>query len=234
MGSFDFKEIFSRIIFWGQNIRYFSKKHYYLTVFFFLLIVTIVFTIVFINQRREIERKENIVRSFYQEENLNGQEGSGENVSTQEDIAILKAHICGEVNDPGVYEIEEGSRIMDLIEIGGGQTDDACLDALNLAQEILDGQRVYVPSKQEISDGTYTDPDNGGGLSDNNGYDGTININSAASTLLEELPGIGPVIAGNIIEHRGKYGPFENIEQLLDVSGIGPKKFERIRDLIDV
>ncbi len=83
MGSFNFGEIFSRILFWGQNIKYLAKKHYYLTVFFFLLIVVIIFTLVFINQRREIERKENIVSSFYIEES------SGENISIQKDSSIL-------------------------------------------------------------------------------------------------------------------------------------------------
>ncbi len=235
MGSFNFREIFSRILFWGQNIKYLSKKHYYLTVFFFLLFIVIIFTLVFINQRREIERKENIVRSFYMEGSPGEQDSPGENISIQEDSSILKVHICGEVNDPGVYEVEKGSRIIDLIDIGGGQTEDACLDALNMAQEISDGQRVYIPSEEEVSGGSYLkDPDAGGSLSGDNGYSMAININDATSGQLEELPGIGPVTAGNIIEYREEYGPFENKEQLMDVRGIGPKKFEKVRDLIDI
>jgi len=238
MGSFNFGEVFSRILFWGQNIRYLSKKHFYLTVFFFLLIVVIVFTLVFINQKREVERKENIVRSFYMEESSEipgAQNSGGENSGTQKDSIILKVHICGEVNDPGVYEAEEGSRVMDLIDIAGGQTEDACLDALNLAQKVSDGQRVYVPSEEEISDGSYLeDPDLNGSLSGDNGYSKIININTANSGQLEELPGIGPVTAGNIIEYREKYGSFEKKEQLMDVTGIGPKKFEKVRGLIDI
>ena len=235
MGSFNFGEIFSRILFWGQNIRYFSKKHFYLTVFFFLLIVLIIFTLVFINQKREIERNENIVRSFYMEENpeIQGTQDSAEGNSViQKDRDTLKVHICGEVNDPGVYDAEEGSRIMDLINIAGGQTEDACLDALNLAQKVSDGQKVYVPSEEEVSEGSYLkDPDLNGSLS---GDSRIININTAISSQLEELPGIGPVTAGNIIEYREKYGPFENKEQLMDVIGIGPKKFEKVRDLINI
>lgn len=235
MGSFNFGEVFSRILFWGQNIRYHSKKHFYLTVFFFLLVMVIVFTLVFINQRREVERNENIVRSFYMKESPEtpGTQDSAEgNSGVQKDKTTLKAHICGEVNDPGVYEIEEGIRIMDLIDIAGGQTEDACLDALNLAQKISDGQKVYVPSKEEVSEGSYLEnPDMDGNFS---GDSRIININTATSSQLEGLPGIGPVTAGNIIEYREKYGPFENKEQLMDVSGIGPKKFEKVRELIDI
>ncbi|HAJ95427.1 MAG TPA: hypothetical protein DCP02_04245 [Actinobacteria bacterium] len=238
MVSFDFREIFSRILFWGQNIRYFSKKHYYLTVFFFLLITLIIFTLVFINQRKEIERKENIVRSFYMEENpeIQGKQDSAEGNSViQKDSDTLKVHICGEVNDPGVYETEKGSRIIDLIDIGGGKTEHACLDALNLAQKVSDGQRIYIPSEEEVTDGSYLEGSNpGGSLSGDNEYSKIININTAASGRLEELPGIGPVTAENIIKYREKYGPFEKKEQLMDVSGIGPKKFEKVRDLIDV
>ncbi len=235
MRSFNFGEVFSRILFWGQNIRYHSKKHFYLTVLFFLLVTVIVFTLVFISQRREVERNENIVRSFYMEESpeIQGTQDSAEgNLGIQKDSISLKAHICGEVNDPGVYEIGEGSRIMDLIDIAGGQTEDACLDALNLAHVVSDGQRVYVPSEEEVSEGSYLkDQDMDGNFLEDNRI---ININTAASGQLEELPGIGPVTAGNIIEYREKYGPFENKEQLMDVSGIGPKKFEKVRELIDI
>lgn len=235
MGSFNFGEVFSRILFWGQNIRYHSKKHFYLTVLFFLLITVIVFTLVFINQRREVERNENIVRSFYMEESpeIPGiQNSAEENSDVKKNSDILKAHICGEVNDPGVYEIEEGSRIMDLINIAGGHTEDACLDVLNLAQKVSDGQKVYVPSEGEVSEGSYLEnPDMDGNFS---GDSRIININTATSSQLEGLPGIGPVTAGNIIGYREKYGPFKNKEQLMDVSGIGPKKFEKVRELIDV
>jgi competence protein ComEA len=154
------------------------------------------------------------------------------NSGVQKDKTTLKAHICGEVNDPGVYETEEGIRIMDLIDIAGGQTEDACLDALNLAHVVSDGQRVYVPSEEEVSEGSYLkDPDMDGNFS---GDSRIININTATSSQLEGLPGIGPVTAGNIIGYREKYGPFKNKEQLMDVSGIGPKKFEKVRELIDI
>jgi len=163
------------------------------------------------------------------------QDSPGESISIQKDSSILKVHICGEVNDPGVYEVEKGSRIIDLIDIGGGQTEGACLDALNLAQKVSDGQRVYIPSEEEVFSGSYLeDTDPVGSLLGDNGYNMVININTAASKRLEELPGIGPVTAGNIIEYREKYGLFENKEQLMDVNGIGPKKFEKIRDLIDI
>ena len=238
MKSLNIREIVSRIIFWGQNIKYISKKHYYLTILFLLLAVVTVFTLMLINQRREIERKENIVRSFFVEDDTEiseGQNNPEENTGTMEDNAIFKIHLCGEIKKPGVYEIEKGSRIIDLINIAGGQTEDACLDALNLAQEVFDGQKVYVPSKEEVNGGFYlenSDPD--GRFSGDSGYGSIVNINTASSSQLEELPGIGPVTAENIIEHRKRYGSFGSIEELMNVSGIGPKKFEKVKDLINI
>ena len=73
--------------------------------------------------------------------------------STAEERILIKVHVCGEVVEPGVYEAEKGSRVIDLIKIAGGETEEACLDSLNLAQEVFDGQKIYVPSQEEAADG---------------------------------------------------------------------------------
>ena len=230
MRLFNIREAAVRVMFWGQNIKYLSRKHYLITVILFLLIVVSIFTFVFISQRKEMERKENIVRNFYgtKEQGI-GPDGETP-LQTREKEKIL-VHICGEVVKAGVYEVGEGSRIIDLIKTAGGETEEACIDSLNLAQEVFDGQKIYVPSLEEVASGelhisleSSTDQE----------YSILVNINTAAMEQLESLPGIGPVTAGKIIQYREKYGPFKRKEDLMNVSGIGAKKFEQIKGLIDV
>jgi competence protein ComEA len=233
MKLFNIKEAVARVIFWVVNIRYFSKRHYLVTVFLMIFIMLIIFTSVFISQRQQLERNENIIRSFY------GDPDPGKSkdpvLSDIGEKLLIKVHVCGEVAVPGVYEVEKGSRVIDLIKIAGGGTEEACLDSHNLAQEAFDGQKIYVPSQEEVvlgnTDGTcISEP----GIHGDGGYIPVININTASSSQLESLPGIGPVTAGKIIQYRERYGTFESIEDLMDISGIGPKKFEQIKDLIDV
>lgn len=147
---------------------------------------------------------------------------------------IIKAYICGEVKNPGVYEIEVGARIIDLLELAGGQGESACLEIINLAQIVADGQRIYIPSQEEISGGNslfFT----GDYSSDYNSSESKIiNINTANSKELESLPGIGPVIAQNIIEYRNKNGLFRTKEELKNVTGIGEKKYEEISQFVSI
>lgn len=234
MKLFNFKEAISRIIFWGQNIRYLSKKQYLATIFLLLFIVVIVFTSVFINQRKEIERKENILRSFYENEG-SGDPPDEERPARIREETYIMVHICGEILNPGVYDMEKGSRIADLIETAGGETETACIDSLNLAQEVFDGQKIYVPSREEVVSGEFQET---GSPDVDNSVDGghslIVNINTASSGKLQSLPGIGPVIAEKIITYREKHGSFGRKGDLMNVSGIGPKKFKRIEHLIDV
>jgi len=154
--------------------------------------------------------------------------------SSLQNSNTIKAYICGEVKNPGVYEIEAGARIIDLLELAGGQDDNACLEIINLAQVVADGQRIYIPSQEEISGGNslfFT----GDYSSDYNSSENkTININTANSKELESLPGIGPVIAQNIIEYRNKNGSFTTKEELKNVTGIGEKKYEEISQFVSI
>ena len=234
MKLFDIREAVSRAAFRVQNIRYLSKRHYMTTVFLLLFIMLIIFTSVFISQRKQLERKENIVRSFYIEAGEDEQIGDAQHLTAAEE-AYIKVHVCGEVINPGVYEAEKGSRVIDLINIAGGGTEKACLDLLNLAQEAFDGQKIYVPSQEEAAAGNIGAMSPASqGIQGEGGNTSIININTASSLQLESLPGIGPVTAGKIIDHREKYGAFKQIEDLMNISGIGPKKFEQLKDFIDV
>jgi len=227
MKLLDLRETFSRIIFWFQNIRYVTKKHHMIAVFMLVFIMLMIFTAVFVSQQKRLERKENILKSFYEA----GSEGDEKDTLPliHDEPALIIVHICGEVKNPGVYEIQEGSRVIDLIEKAGGATGAACTDSLNLARKAMDGQKIYIPSKEDAEAGIFEGP-----AGEDSGYSLIININTASQAQLESLPGIGPVTAEKIIQYRSSNGPFARKEDLLDISGIGPKKFEAIKDLIDI
>ena len=148
----------------------------------------------------------------------------------------LVVHVSGAVTQPGVYELERGSRVQDAIQAAGGITLDGDTQALNLAAPLEDGALVYVPLQIEAQPMMMTPgaaiPSQAGNPAPAPG--GLININTASQSELESLPGIGPVLAQRIIEYRQSHGPFSNAEEIMDVSGIGPGIFKKIKDLITV
>ena len=130
-------------------------------------------------------------------------------------------YICGSVMNPGVYELEAGSRIYDVISLAGGVLDDADIDVINQAEKISDGQKIYVPRYGENS----REDDNTGGL---------VNINTADIAGLTKLPGIGESRAKDIISYRESAGGFSRIEDIMNVSGIKEAAFNKIKDYICV
>jgi competence protein ComEA len=141
--------------------------------------------------------------------------------------APIRVHVSGAVRQPDVYELPPGSIVKDAVEAAGGPADDADLDGVNLAVELRDQQQVYVPRQGEVSPISPTV--GGGGASA-----GPVNINTATAAELETLPGIGPKTADAIVEHREANGPFETIEDIMDVPGIAEGTFEKIKDGITV
>ncbi len=137
----------------------------------------------------------------------------------------VRVTVDGAVNEPGVYTLPPGSLIDDAVRAAGGPTAEADLERINLAAALHDGAHVHVPRFGEVLP-TPTPY----GLS----VDGRVDINLADVALLETLPGIGPTIAQRIIEYREMNGPFGTIEEIQEVQGIGPAKFEGIKDAITV
>ena len=135
--------------------------------------------------------------------------------------------VAGWVRQPGVYELAAGDRVIDAIEKAGGARKGAELSALNLAAPLVDGSQILVP-RPGAATGT---PGSGGSIP---GSTPLININTASATELEALPGIGEVLAATIVQYRTENGPFASVDQLEDVSGIGPSTLEEIRDFITV
>ncbi len=142
----------------------------------------------------------------------------------------IQVHVCGAVNQPGVYALPPGSIVQQAIDAAGGFTSESVPSALNLATVLEDGQKVHVPEQEDhtVSIPSSADPS----IDPSPGE--LININTASASELDLLPGIGPALANNIIEHRQNYGPFTCIEDIINVSGIGPSKFTELRDLITV
>ncbi|MFU8772947.1 MAG: helix-hairpin-helix domain-containing protein [Anaerolineales bacterium] len=150
----------------------------------------------------------------------------------------LVIHVSGAVVNPGIYTLEDNSRVQDALDAAGGLLSDANPHSMNLAAYIRDGERIWVP--YQASTDHQPEPNEPANPADENDqskqtpYSGLININTASQAELEGLPGIGPVTAGKIISHRQTYGPFTGIEDILKVSGIGPATFETIQSLITV
>lgn len=176
-----------------------------------------------------------LIDIYYQ--NNNNEEITIQNVLTTEDEPekieneTIKVYVTGEVKNQGVIELEQGSRIVDAIEKAGGQTEEANLKNVNLAYELEDGQKIYIPNKSEENTNEITDDGVTGIDSKEND---TININKANEKELQELNGIGESLASSIIKYREDNGKFKNIEDLKNVPGIGESKFSNIKEKIKV
>lgn len=144
----------------------------------------------------------------------------------------IKIHISGEVNYNGILELAEGSRIDDAINQAGGITQNADINKINLAYELSDGQKLYVPSINDEENKEYVTESSG--LEGEEQTEEKININKATQTELETLPGVGPSLALNIINYRKENGKFTSVDELKNVSGVGENKYEQIKELIKV
>ena len=158
----------------------------------------------------------------------------------------IKVHVAGYVEEEGMVELAEGARIADALEAAGGATLEADLSRVNLAYVLQDGQKIYIPSileveEEEAEEEEYITEGSGGVILEeegeeekNNEAEGKVNINTATQTELETLNGIGPSTASKIIEYRKQNGNFQSIEEIQNVSGIGEKIYEGIREEIEV
>lgn len=142
-------------------------------------------------------------------------------------------YVCGAVKAPGVYELAGSARVYEAITLAGGMRDDAAAEALNQARVVTDGERIYIPTLEELEKGIadgdmpkVTEPD-----SSNRGK---LNINTAGREELKTLPGIGDSKADSIISYRESNGHFKSIEELMNVEGIKEGVFNKIKDSIIV
>lgn len=174
-----------------------------------------------------------LIKIFGQETTINGYE------NLEGKIVV---HITGEVKNTGILILPEGARIADAIESAGGATEEADLDEVNLAYELQDGQKLYIPNKNDknnTENKMYITSESGNNViveskNTKEGVNKKVNINTASQSELETLPGIGAAIATRIIEYREQNGKFNKIEDLQNVKGIGDAKFGEIKEYIVV
>ena len=147
--------------------------------------------------------------------------------------AVIRVHVTGAVADPDiVYELDDGALVIDAVAAAGGFADDADRSRLNLAQTLDDGARLWVPARGEADEPAVVNPDppepvDGSGTPP--GGRACVDVNEADAAALEALPGIGPVKAADIVDHRERLGPFAALDGLTAVTGIGPKTVDRLR-----
>jgi competence protein ComEA len=150
----------------------------------------------------------------------------------QETISII-VDVKGQVKLPGVYTSSQGERVIDVINRAGGLTEIADESQVNFAQHVEDAMVIYIPAKGEegISMPAGTSVSETAGGSSNQAK---INLNKADENELQNLPGIGPSKAAAILEYRETNGQFKSVEDLKNISGIGDKTFDKLKDLITV
>ena len=132
----------------------------------------------------------------------------------------MMVYVSGAVNDPGVVQLNSGARVMDAVKACGGLLPSADADKVNMAQALKDGEQIVIPEKTATTGVSLPQAQ------------GRISINTADEKALDSLPGIGPAMAKRIIEYRQQQGAFTQLEDLKKVRGLGPAKYEKLKDKI--
>ncbi len=148
--------------------------------------------------------------------------------------SYIYVHVCGEVNNPEVYQLEKGTRVRDVIAMAGGFTPNAAVNFLNQARELQDGEKVYIPSLDEEKELDLPTQMQSEITESNNSNPLKVNINKATLADLMTLRGIGEAKAKSIIEYREANGTFSSIEELKNITGIKDGVLDKIRDSITV
>jgi competence protein ComEA len=143
--------------------------------------------------------------------------------------AQVVVHVVGAVRSPGLYRLDEGSRVADALALAGGTVPKADLAAVNLAAQLIDGTQVVVPKTGRPGQAPSAAVSGAAGAP---APAGPIRLNTATLEQLQEIPGVGPVTAQRIVEFREQNGPFRSVDELDAVPGIGPKRLEQMRELV--
>lgn len=140
--------------------------------------------------------------------------------------ATIRVYMEGAVVNPGAVTLPAGARLDEAIAAAGGLTDDADVTRLFLAARVGDGERIVIPRRESATAG--------GTPGDEAPAIGKLNLNTATATQLQELPGVGAVLAERIVTYRDEHGPFTSVDDLENVDGIGPSLLEKLRPLVTV
>lgn len=159
--------------------------------------------------------------------NDDGRDNGGAVSASHNGTGEVIVHVAGAVRRPGLVQGVSGWRVADAIDAAGGVAGPADLDRLNLAAHIADGQRIFVPVVGE-AEPVVLDKE----VTMNEPANGPVNLNTADSSALQQLPGVGPATADAILAHRDAHGSFATVDALVAVRGIGPATLEGLRDLV--
>lgn len=206
----------------GEHMDYFTKKER--TVIILLIMVIVLLSIIsFFNKNYSTVTKDELGDEVDPEDLLI----ELEEPENETEDGIIMVHISGQVYNPGLVELPSNSRVIDAVNLAGGLKKDADLDKINLAKKLADEEKIYIPKigEEETTMENYTNMESSSG--------DKININTCTKEELTSLPGIGEVLAGRILEYR-EQNPFNTIDDIKNVSGIGEKKFESIKELIRI
>lgn len=147
----------------------------------------------------------------------------------------INVFINGAVTFPGIYELSHDARTQDLIQAASGFSAEAYVDIVNLAQPLSDGMHIHIPAiSDEQTEVPLISTPPSATKSDREAANNLIDLNRATKAELETLPGVGPSTAQKILDYREDNGPFNEIKDVMDVSGIGPAKFEKMAEFITV
>lgn len=193
-------------------MKKFIKKHIYIIIAALLFLTAGVIYVADTSLKTE-EDSSNIMNTTSESKEESTQTANKEKVVV---------YVCGNVNSPGIIECDIDSRLYEVINMAGGFSEGADIDALNLADTVKDKDKIYVPLKGEAS------------VSDTWDNKGLININKADKEKLTSLPGIGQSRAEDIVKYRTENGTFSAIEDIMNVPGIKESAFNKIKDLISV
>lgn len=203
-------------------------------IFFIILSIMVCFIIYYIYTNLSTEYNSDILLENTLSANYYKNEPFDKNISsnvTPSSKSII-VYICGCVNENKNVSLVEGSRISDAIDAAGGLTNEADLTNINLAYILEDGEKVYIPSKNEKTEDSQSNTSSF--TSYNSKFNAKTNINKANQAELELIPGIGPSTALKIINYRKENGNFKKIEDIKNVSGIGDSKYEQMKSYISV
>ena len=185
------------------------------------VIIIIIISIYVLKKIDEYNYEENNYGEYFAEE---------ENIIKEEAKKLIAVHIIGEINKPGIVELEEGARVIDAIKKAGGTTEKADLAQINLAYILKDGQKIYIPNTEDNDKKIEYNTAN----IENNIKEEKININTADEDELQRLPGVGASTAAKIIKYREENGSFRKIEDIQNVKGIGEAKYNDLKEQIEV
>jgi competence protein ComEA len=146
----------------------------------------------------------------------------------------IVVYVLGAVQRPGVYSLAPDSRVIDAIQAAGGFSENATVSEVNVARRLEDGQRLEIPGTGLLPTPAFVIGSGGLFLTPTPFEGELVNINTADLTLLQTLPGIGPTTAQRIIDYREENGPFQIVDDLLKVAGIGPVTLDKLRPLVTV